>query len=193
MSPNRWAFVVKGFVHTHLCRFAGRLGGMMYEHTLVVALISLGLSLVALGLAAATLTASLRHTISDLIPPSASPIPNEEHRLNEVEKQQRFFFRLIETSLSSRLHAPTHHRLDHLLAKLNDDSISLKEARTLYRLIQERGQELIIEGIPRPDLEFPRLLTLWSLETRLSLAGQPMIFGEGMGDDDEDDEAPEPT
>jgi hypothetical protein len=93
-------------------------------------------------------------------------------RMDNVEAQIRLFSRLIEQSLSVRLHAPTHHHMDALLKRLSDNIITAAEARTLHRLILERGAELEVQGVNASELEFPRILTLWTLEVRLALEGQ---------------------
>jgi len=96
----------------------------------------------------------------------------DHQRVLNVEQQIQLFSRLIEQSLAVRLHAPTHHALDTLLHKLAGDTITIAEARTLYRLILERSDELQLLGPEMPDLSFPRMLTLWSLEVRLAREGQ---------------------
>jgi hypothetical protein len=99
-------------------------------------------------------------------------VPQDHADLREVCQQMALFWRLVEQSLAPRLHAPTHPRLDSLLKKLEINTISTKEAMEVYQLIKDRSQELIVEGDPRPDLEFPRMMTLWALEVRLGLVGQ---------------------
>jgi hypothetical protein len=102
---------------------------------------------------------------------TADELASDRGRLRDLDVHMRLFFRLTEQSLASRLRAPTHPYLNELLRKLYDDTISVNETRTLHRLIQEHSSALVSEGIERPDPEFPRILTKWSLEARLSMAG----------------------
>lgn len=94
-------------------------------------------------------------------------------RIATVEQQMSLFWRLVEKRIASMLHAPTHHEMDVLLEKLKDQTISLEESRTLHGLIQERMDDLVIEGTSRPDLSFASLFTLWSLELRMGQSGEP--------------------
>lgn len=94
----------------------------------------------------------------------------QQQRMDEIESQMQLFIRLIERSLGGRLRAPNHPYLQALLDKLRDDTLTPHETHTLHRLIQERGDDLVSVGIERPDTEFPKVLTLWSLEARMAMA-----------------------
>jgi len=135
---------------------------------LLIALAALLVSAVAMTL-----------TLARGCPPTRQAQQQIGPRVEQLEHQIRIFSRVIEHSLAGRLHAPTHHDLDRLLQELADDVISLEDAKTLHRLIRERSTELQLAGDERPDLTFPRLLTLWSLEVRLAQAGQPLEGTDG--------------
>lgn len=92
-------------------------------------------------------------------------------RIEVVEKQIQMIFNLIERRLASLLHAPHLPEMDQLLQKVKDQTIIPEEAVLLYTMLIERREDLVIEGVSRPDLDFPELFVLWSLEVRIARAG----------------------
>jgi hypothetical protein len=92
-------------------------------------------------------------------------------RIDIVEKQIQMIFNLIERRLASLLHAPHLEEMDDLLRKLSTQEISVDEAKSLYTMLIERRDALTVEGVSRPDLDFPELFVLWSLEVRMARAG----------------------
>jgi hypothetical protein len=98
-------------------------------------------------------------------------LETDHQRLEALVVQMEMFCTLVEKGLSGRLHAPTHEELDGLLQKLQEGTIAVNECVRLHGLILERADELIVEGVHAPDLEFPRLMTLWAIKIRLGLSG----------------------
>lgn len=108
-------------------------------------------------------------------------IPACERRVSLVESQVRMFLRLIEMSLTPRLHAPSNPELDGLLRKLVSGGINLEEAWNLHRLMQEHPEDIMVEPMPMAPYEVPRLVTLWGLETRLVMGGLSPSHAERAG------------
>jgi hypothetical protein len=92
-------------------------------------------------------------------------------RITVVERQIQMIFDLIERRLAALLHAPHLPAMDELLRKVTTQDVTPDEARELYIMLIERREDLTVEGVSRPDLDFPELFVLWSLEVRMARAG----------------------
>lgn len=133
--------------------------------TFVIAVVALTIALIALLQNLADRAALVTRV-------TAERFDADHLRLSRIEQQVSMFFSLVERRLSSMLHAPTHLAMDALLEKLRQQTITADECITLHRLLRERRDALVIEGLSRPDLQFPELFVLWALEVRI-LTGAP--------------------
>jgi hypothetical protein len=150
--------------------------------TMLVAYLSwpLALAVIAIGLALTVFVMQIRQSRAATYHLDIARLEQDHQRIDMMVTQMEMFCSLVEKSLSGRLHAPTHKGLDSLLQKLQEGTITADECVTLHGYILERADELVIEGIPAPDLEFPRLMTLWAIKIRLSLSGYRIEEPVGM-------------
>ena len=95
----------------------------------------------------------------------------DQQRVTLLEQEMQIFSRLIEQTLAARLIAPSHPEMSRLLNKLSMNTISIEDARMLHRLVMDESTALQLKEPEAPDLSFPRLMTLWSLEVRIARAG----------------------
>jgi hypothetical protein len=109
-------------------------------------------------------------------------------RVTLTEQQLQLFWRIVNRKLASLLHAPTHRVMDELLRKAGDETLTGEEAVSLHRMLQERRQDLAIEGRTEADLTMPTLLVLWALEVKILSAGLevplPPLLGQFSGSRD---------